>query len=125
VARSQGRGRRKYTGKKYKSFRKKRKRELARPPIETTIGEEKKKNQRTWGGNNKLKLFSTNFINITDPHTNKTTKVKITGFEENRASKDLNRRHVITKGAIVATELGKARVVSRPGQDGQLNGILV
>jgi len=125
VARSQGRSQRKYTGKKYKHFRKKRKRELARPPIDTTIGEEKKKKQRVMGGNYKIKLFSTSYINVTDPQTNKTQKVKITGFEENKASKDLNRRHVITKGAIVNTELGKARVLSRPGQDGQLNGILI
>ena len=125
MARWQGKSRRKYTGKKYKSFRKKRKRELSRPPIETVIGEEKKKLQKTMGGNFKLKLFSTDFINVTDPQTKKTQKVKITGFDENKASKDLNRRHVITKGAIVNTELGKARILSRPGQEGLLNGILI
>ncbi|GAI71247.1 unnamed protein product, partial [marine sediment metagenome] len=37
MARSQKRSKRKYTGKKYKHFGKKRKRELASPPIETTI----------------------------------------------------------------------------------------
>lgn len=125
MARSQGRGSRTKTGKKRKSFRKKRKRELARPPIETVIGKEKKKLQKTMGGNFKLKLFSTNFINVTDPQTNKTQKVKITGFDENKASKDLNRRHVITKGAIVNTELGRARILSRPGQEGLLNGMLI
>ena len=125
MARSQARSKRKYTGKKYKRFHKKRKRELERPSIETQIGQEKKKKQRTLGGNYKLKLFSSTLINVTDLTTNKTSKVKILKFESNAASKDLNRRHILTKGAVVETELGKATISSRPGQHGILNGILM
>jgi len=125
LARSQERSRRKYTGKKYKHFHKKRKRNLERPSIETQIGGEKKKKQRTLGGNYKLKLFSSNFINVTDLNTNKTSKVKIIKFDSNAASKDINRRHVLTKGAIIETELGKVRISSRPGQHGILNGVLI
>ena len=125
MARTQARSKRKYTGKKYKYFHKKRKRNLERPPIETKIGEEKKKKQRTIGGNFKLKLFSSNFINVTDLTTNKTSKVKILKFESNAASKDINRRHVLTKGAIIETELGRVKISSRPGQHGILNGILI
>ncbi len=124
MARSQARSKRKYTGKKYKHFRKKRKRELERPRINTEIGPDKKKRQRTMGGNFKLKLFATQFINVTDSSTNKTQKVRILRFEENLASKDLTRRHILTKGAIVETELGNAKITSRPGQHGLLNGIL-
>ncbi|TET61611.1 MAG: 30S ribosomal protein S8e [Promethearchaeota archaeon] len=124
MARSQARSRRKYTGKKYKHFRKKRKRELERPRIATTIGEEKKKKERVLGGNMKLKLFSTKFINVTDLNTNKTSKVRILRFEENLASKDFNRRHILTKGAVVETELGNVKITSRPGQHGVLNGVL-
>jgi len=126
MARSQARSKRKYTGKKYKHFRKKRKRELERPRIDTVIGNvTKSKKQRTMGGNMKMKLFSTNYINVTDPSNNKTSKVKILRFESNAASKDLNRRHILTKGAIVETELGNAKVTSRPGQHGVLNGMLI
>ena len=125
LARSQERSRRKYTGKKYKHFHKKRKRNLERPSIETQIGGEKKKKERTLGGNYKLKLFSSNFINVTDLNTNKTSKVKILKFDSNAASKDINRRHVLTKGAIIETELGKVRISSRPGQHGILNGVLI
>ena len=125
MARSQARSKRRYTGKKYKYFRKKRKRELDRPRIDTEIALEKKKKQRVWGGNFKLKLFATQFINVTNPNTNKTQKVRILGFDENLASKDLNRRHVLTKGAVVETELGNVRITSRPGQHGVLNGVLV
>ncbi len=125
MARSQARSKRKYTGKKYKHFKKKRKRELERPTIDTTIDDEKKKKQRVMGGNTKLKLFSSQYINVTDPNTNKTSKVRILGFESNDASKDLTRRHILTKGAVVETELGNAKITSRPGQAGQLNGVLV
>jgi small subunit ribosomal protein S8e len=125
MARSQARSKRRFTGKKYRYFHKKRKRELERPPIETEIGPEKKKMQRIQGGKTKLKLFSTSYINVTDLNTNKTSKVRIIRFEENLATKDWNRRHVLTKGAIVETELGKAKVTSRPGQHGILNGVLV
>ncbi|TFG00238.1 MAG: 30S ribosomal protein S8e [Promethearchaeota archaeon] len=125
MARWQARSRRKYTGKKYRRSRKKRKRELERHPIDTTIGEKRIKRQRTMGGNEKLKLFSADHINVTDPTTNETKNVEILGFEENLASKDLNRRHVLTKGAVVETELGKVRITSRPGQQGILNGLLI
>ena len=125
MARSQWRSRRKYTGKKYKHFHKKRKRELERPPINTVIGTERSKKQRVMGGNTKIKLFASYSINITDPSTNKTSHVKILKFESNEASKGLNRRHILTKGAIVETELGRAKITSRPGQDGILNGILI
>lgn len=125
MARSQARSKRKFTGKKYKHFRKKRKRELERPPIETEVGELKKKKQRTLGGNYKVKLFSTNYINVTDPTSNKTSKVKILRFESNPASKDYNRRHILTKGTIVETELGKAKITSRPGQHGVLNAVIL
>ena len=125
MARSQARSKRKFTGKKYKHFKKKRKRELERPRIDTTIGEKKNKKQRVMGGNTKLKLFSSQYINVTDPNTNKTSRVRILDFESNDASKDLNRRHILTKGAVVETELGNAKITSRPGQAGQLNGVLV
>ncbi|MFX1493636.1 MAG: 30S ribosomal protein S8e [Promethearchaeota archaeon] len=125
MARSQARSKRKYTGKKYKYFRKKRKRELERPPIETRVGEEKKKKQRVMGGNQKLKLFSSLYMNVTDPNNNKTSKVRILRFDSNDASKDYNRRHILTKGAIVETELGKVKITSRPGQHGVLNGVLI
>ena len=125
MARSQKRSKRKFTSKKYRHFRKKRKRELERPRVNTVIKTYKVKKQRVWGGNIKLKLFSTPFINVTDPSNNKTKKVKIIRFESNQASKDLNRRHILTKGAIVETKLGNARISSRPGQHGVLNGILI
>jgi small subunit ribosomal protein S8e len=44
---------------------------------------------------------------------------------KNPANKDYERRGVISKGALVEIEAGTARVISRPGQDGSINAILI
>ena len=44
---------------------------------------------------------------------------------DNPASKDFIRRKIITKGAIIKTEIGDAKVTSRPGQDGVINAVLI
>ncbi|HDN05822.1 MAG TPA: 30S ribosomal protein S8e, partial [Candidatus Bathyarchaeota archaeon] len=43
----------------------------------------------------------------------------------NPANVDYDRRGVITKGAIIETSLGLARVTSRPGQNGVINAVLI
>jgi small subunit ribosomal protein S8e len=43
----------------------------------------------------------------------------------NPANPDYNRRGVITKGTIIRTEKGLAKIVSRPGQYGSLSAILI
>ena len=35
------------------------------------------------------------------------------------------RRNILTKGAIVETELGRARITSRPGMDGIISGVVI
>ena len=50
----QGRSKRKATGAKLRSFRKKKKYEIGREPVETKVGEEKKKKVRIRGGNFKI-----------------------------------------------------------------------
>lgn len=98
---------------------------MGRNPIETHIADERKKIVRTRGGNIKIKAYSSNLVNVSDPDTKTTTRAKITRLEKNTASVDYQRRNIITKGAIVETELGKVRITSRPGQTGQINGILL
>ena len=51
--------------------------------------------------------------------------MKIIKVLENGTNNDYQRRGVITKGAILETDEGKCRVVSRPGQNGTINAILV
>ena len=55
----------------------------------------------------------------------KVKRTKIIRVLENKTNNDYQRRGVITKGAILETEDGKCRVVSRPGQNGIINVILV
>ena len=65
-----------------------------------------------------------NEANISDS-SGKTTKVQIQRVIKNPANVDYDRRGVITKGTIIATNLGTAKVTSRPGQDGIVNAILI
>ena len=44
---------------------------------------------------------------------------------ENKANKDFVRMNILTKGAIIETDLGKAKITSRPGQSGSINAILI
>ena len=119
------RSNRKVSGGKYHEAHKKRKHRLGRIPIETKIGEERKKIVRTRGGNIKIKSYSMDQINVTDTKANNTTRVPIKGLDVNTASVDYQRRSILTKGAVVETKLGKVKITSRPGQTGQLNGILL
>lgn len=119
----QKRSRRSRTGKLLRSYRKKRKRELGRVFIETKIGPEKKKIQRTYGGNKKVKLQRTEYANVVTQEGTK--KTKIISVLENNANRHYVRRNIITKGALIETELGKAKVTSRPGQHGVINAVLV
>jgi small subunit ribosomal protein S8e len=106
-------------------YRKKRKFEQGSFPVETMLGETKRKFLRGRGGNIKSRLLSDKQACVTDPKSGKTEKVEIMRVVKNPANIDYNRRGVITKGAIVETSLGLARVTSRPGQHGLLNAVLV
>jgi len=121
----QGRSRRSYTGKLLKPFRKKRKYELGRDQVETLIGERKIKKVRVRGGNYKIKVFRESFANVYVPSEGKVVKAEIKNVVENPAHVHYARRNVITKGAIIETSVGKARVTSRPNQDGVVNAVLI
>ena len=91
----------------------------------TVVGEPRIVSKRGRGGNIKLSALATKFANVTDPATGKTEKTEIKSVVKNPANVDYQRRGVITKGAILETPLGQARVTSRPGQHGVVNAILV
>ena len=116
---------RKPTGGKKRAYRKKRKFETGSFPTETLFGEEKRKVDRVRGGNVKVRLLSTEEVNLSDPKTGKTERTKILRVLENPANIDYDRRGLLTKGAIVETPLGRAKITSRPGQDGVANAVLL
>jgi small subunit ribosomal protein S8e len=115
----------KSSGGARRAFRKKRRHELGSFPAETMLGEVKLKADSGRGGSRKLKLLSSRQVCVTDPKTRKTERVEITRVASNPANIDYDRRGVITKGAIIETSLGSARITSRPGQDGVLNAVLI
>ncbi len=115
----------KATGGKKRAWRGKRAFELGRDPVETVVGNVKKRIVRTVGGGAKVKLASADWTIVTDRTTGKSMKSKILRVVRNPANVDYQRRGVITKGAVVETELGQARVTSRPGQSGVINAVLL
>lgn len=121
----QGRSRRKFTGKMYRYSRKKRKYELGREPSDTIVGVERKKIVRVRGGNIKVKALKTNAANIFIPDEGVVKRAVIESVTSNPANVHYARRNIITKGALVKTDLGIAKVTSRPGQHGIVNGILI
>ncbi len=121
MARSQFRSRKKPTGGSYKSFRKKKQRYLAGEPAFTKVDEETKvKKARTLGGNEKRKVLKVREVNLI-MKDGKAKKVAVKNVVENPANRHYIRRNIITKGAVIETDEGKAVVTSRPGQDGTVN----
>lgn len=125
MAISQQKVRRKPTGARYKDAFKKKYSDLGRDPTFTKLEPLRKKKIRVRGNNFKIRLWSTDVANVLDQKTKKHQVVKIKTVVGNPANRHFIRRNIITKGAILETELGKARVTSRPGQDGIVNAVLI
>ncbi|TMI59617.1 30S ribosomal protein S8e [Candidatus Bathyarchaeota archaeon] len=115
---------RKPTGGKKRMWRGKRAFEMGGLPTETLAGSTKQRFRRGFGGSAKVQLAQADWAVVTNKATGKTSKTKLLRVVRNPANVDYQRRRVITKGAIIDTELGQARVTSRPGQDGVINAIL-
>jgi small subunit ribosomal protein S8e len=121
----QGNSRRSKTGRRIRYARGKRKFEIGRERHFTTIGSTKLKHVRTKGKNRKTRVKTTDVAYVIDPQTKKTSKTRILTVVENPANIHYVRRNIMTKGAIIQTELGKARITSRPGQTGAVSAILL
>lgn len=121
----QGDSRRSKTGRRIRYSRGKRKFEIGRESHLTTIGNIKIKKVRTLGKNQKIRAKTINMAHIIDKKNNKTQKTKIKTVIGNPANINYIRRNIINKGAIIETEIGKARVTSRPGQTGVVNAVLI
>ena len=121
----QGRSRRKPTGGRLRPNRKKRRFEISREIQFPTIGDRSLKLYRVRGADRKVRILSDNKINVYDP-TTKTTKVVLaTSVTMNDANPNYVQRNILCKGAVVVTDMGPVKILSRPGQHGVLNGILL
>jgi small subunit ribosomal protein S8e len=119
------RRKKKLSGGKRHAYRKKRKHEEGTFAAETLMGELKRKAVRGRGGSFKQKVLSERQVCVTDPKTGKTEQTEVLRVVRNPANIDYDRRGVITKGAVIETSLGQARITSRPGQHGVLNAVLI
>ena len=114
------------SGKMIKRLRKKRKMDRGNEFILTKVSPKRRvKINRTRGGNEKLNLLSVTKVNVSDPKTKKNSRVDIITVEKNPANPHYVRMNVVTRGAIVKTEIGSVRITSRPGQHGVVNGVLI
>ena len=113
------------SGSTYSIARGKRKYEMGRLPASTKIGKQSIKVIKTKGDCRKMKVLVAQYANILDPKTKKYTKTAIKTVDECPANRHFVRRNIIVKGAVITTEAGKARVTSRPGQDGTVNAVLI
>ncbi len=122
---SQGKSIRKPTGGRLRPNRGKRKFELGSEITQPVIGATSRKVLNVMGNGSKVKVLKENVVNVTDPKSGKTQRTTMTTEVENPANKNYVRRNILTKGAVVMTELGKAKITSRPGQDGEVNAVLI
>ena len=125
MAISQTRPKRKATGGRYIDYRKKKQYELGREPSFTKLGKKRAQVIRVMGASRKIRLLSTDTANLFDPKTKAFRQTKIKTITENPANRHFIRRNIMTKGSVIDTELGKARITSRPGQDGIVNAVLI
>ena len=114
----------KITGGIRHPLRIRRKYEIDRYPNEAVMGAQVTVTRRTRGNNSKSALKSIDFANLVD-QDNKVKKVKITKVLDNTTNNDYKRRGIITKGAVLETDSGKCKVISKPGQHGVVNAVLV
>ena len=121
----QGRSRRTSSGAKIKPVRGKRKHEIGRESAETYVSDTKRKNIASRGGNRKVRLLRCNEVNVTNPADGTTQKSTIENVIDNPANVHYMRRNIITKGSVIKTEMGNAKVTSRPGQNGVVNAVLI
>lgn len=119
-----GRSATKRTGGRRRPNHGKRKHETGRFAAETELGEPILRTIDARGGTEKIRALQTDTASVTDG-SGETVHAAIEDVVENGADPNYARRNIITKGAVIETDEGRARVTSRPGQDGQVNAVLI
>ena len=115
---------RKITGGRYHAYRKSKKHELPGIPRQVVLKARKTKILAMRGGGIRRVLLACDIANILDKK-GKSKKAKIKNVLETKANRFLARQNILVKGAIIDTDLGKAKITNRPGQEGAINAILL
>ena len=114
----------KTTGGRRHPLRIRRKYEIDRYPNEAVNGAQVTVTRRVRGNNRKTALKTIDFVNLATGDA-KVKKSKILKVLENSTYNDYQRRGIITKGAVLETQEGRCKVVSKPGQNGVVNAVLL
>ncbi|PSP38628.1 30S ribosomal protein S8e [Halobacteriales archaeon QH_6_66_25] len=119
--RDHGRSLRLRTGGRRRPKRDRRKHELGSEPTETQVGDTELKTVDARGGQTKVRAIRSDQASVAAG--GEVVAAEITDVVENPADPNYARRNIITRGAIIETTEGQAKVTSRPGQDGQINAV--
>ena len=112
------------SGGKKRGFRHVKRYESGRAFTATKVSENDERKVIVGRGNTvKVKLKKAAFANIVVK--GKAKKAKIRTVVESPANRHYARGNILTKGTIIDTELGKARITNRVGQDGVVNAVLL
>ncbi|MFL2962773.1 MAG: 30S ribosomal protein S8e [Candidatus Thalassarchaeaceae archaeon] len=129
MAKWHGISRRKPSGGRLKRpsrYRGKRKTEISSENQFAFVGDkDARKLYRKTAGSQTVRVLSIKNINVSKPKEGKTVRAQITNVIRNDADTNYVRRNIVTKGAIVETDIGQVRVTSRPGMHGVVSGILL
>ncbi len=119
----QDRSQTKKTGGRTRSYRKSRKYDLGSKFTEPEVGEKRTKIKKTRGGNQKAVAKRSETVNLAV--NGEVKNVEIDTVEDNPANPNYVRRSILTKGTIIQTPEGKAKITSRPGQEGSVSAKLI
>ncbi len=96
---------------------------FSRTKIEKTAGKEERVLKQVKGGGFKVAAHKVLYANVAQG--SKVSKAKVLTVLESPDNRHYSRENIVTRGAIVDTELGRVRVTSRPGQSGVVSAVLV
>ncbi|PSQ58740.1 MAG: 30S ribosomal protein S8e [Halobacteriales archaeon SW_9_67_25] len=119
----QGPATRKRTGGRRRPASDKKKHQLGSEPTETQVGDGRLKTVDARGNTTKVRAIETGTASVAVGDD--VVAATIENVAENPSNPNYARRNIITKGAVIETSEGRARVTSRPGQDGQVNAVTV
>ena len=114
---------RRRTGGRRRRSSDRKKHQVGGEPTETTVGEQRLKTVDARGDVRKVRALQTDVANVADG--GETVQTEIENVVENDADPNYARRNIVTKGAVIETGEGRARVTSRPGQDGQVDAVIL
>jgi small subunit ribosomal protein S8e len=114
---------RKTTGGRYKKTKKRKLSGRQNESRVVKLGETKTKIIRGRGGLQKRVSLTEDYANIVN--NKKSQKAQIKNVISTPSNIFLARQNVLVKGAIIETELGKAKITNRPSQEGHVQAIII